>query len=174
MKKWIGMICSFIAGACGFIFLCLDCWTQKATAYVAGVSTTTTKSVNGWDLIKNDSEINGLVLYKIFAIALLAVSVLLIISALVLLLRNLKVLKTTLNIDAINKILLLLFAICAIVMMIALGVMSKDVSVDNVQEIAGVKVGAKLSAYAGIGSWLNLGVGILAFAFGCLAKGKSK
>ena len=162
MKKWFGMICSAVAGICGFIFMSISCWNLKVTRYIAGVSGTEKDHANGWDIIKDVKDTNGCVLYKIFAIILLAVSVLLIISAIVLLLKNLNVLKVTMNIELINNILLSVFVLCAIVMLIALGIMSKDASRSTVQEIAGLKVGAKASYSAGIGSWLNLIVGAIA------------
>lgn len=170
MKKWFGMICSAVAGIFGFIGLSLDCWCQKISGtidYGFGVQNISTKSsVSGWDIIKDGKDIDGVSLYKIFAILLLVVSVLLIVSAIVLLLRNLGVLKLNFNMDLMNNILLIVFVAFTIVMLLALGIMSKDATEEG--------LGMKSSAYAGLGSWLTLAVGVVACSLSCVFTRKAK
>lgn len=162
MKKWFGMVCSAVAGIFGFIGLTLDCWCQKVSA--GSLSETT--GISGWDIIKDGKDIDGVSLYKIFAILLLVVSVLLIVSAVVLLLRNLGVLKLNFNMDLINNILLSVFVVCIIVMLLALGIMSHDCN--------GEAFGVKYSCYAGIGSWLTLAIGAVACSLSWAFNEKTK
>lgn len=166
MKKWFGMVCSAVAGIFGFIGLTLDCWCQKSTVG----SASTTEGISGWDIIKDGKDIDGVSLYKIFAILLLVVSVLLIVSAVVLLLRNLGVLKLNFNMDLINNILLSVFVVCIIVMLLALGIMSHDCN----GEFEVLLVKTKLSCYAGIGSWLTLAIGAVACSLSWAFNEKTK
>lgn len=166
MKKWFGMVCSAVAGIFGFIGLSLDCWCNKYEMTVMGAKISGTGKSSGWDIIKDGKDVDGVSLYKIFAILLLVVSVLLIVSAVVLLLRNLGVLKLNFNMDLINNILLSVFVVCIIVMLIALGIMSHD---------SNYKLGDdKLTCYAGIGSWLTLAVGAVACSLSWAFNEKTK
>ncbi len=164
MKKWLGMISSAAAGVLGFVFLALASFYQKIT--MVGVSSSDT--FNAYDLIKESADnIKGFGLYKAFTIILIVVAALLIAWALVLLLKNLKVLKIKFNVNIVNIALLTLFAVSAIVSIIALFVMGGDFAV-NVGG-SGVKAGPA------IGAWLNLAVGVLALVCGIIpAVSKSK
>ena len=65
-------------------------------------------------------------------------------------LQNLKVFKSKVNFAGINNVLLTIFAVLALVAVIAVFVMAKEIALNN------------LSVYAGLGAWLNLAVGAVA------------
>jgi len=158
MKKFLGAICSAAVGALTFLFLSLDSMVSKTTAG----SLENKSALNAWDLIGESSEyaaeIQGYTLYKISTIALIIVASLLILSAIILLLQNLKVFKSKVNFAGINNVLLTIFAVLALVAVIAVFVMAKDL----VPEAAS----NNLSVYAGLGAWLNLAVGAVACVAG--------
>lgn len=158
MKKFLGAICSAAVGALTFLFLSLNAMVSKTT-----VGSLENKSaVNAWDMLGETSEsaleIQGFSLYKFSTIALIVVASLLILSAIILLLQNLKVFKSKVNFAGINNVLLTIFAVLALVAVIAVFVMAK--------EIVPAAASNNMSVYAGLGAWLNLAVGAVACVAG--------
>ncbi len=131
--KFIGAISSVIAGIMAIVGLSLTCFSNILFNY------------SGWDLIKLDGEATGLVLFKIFAIAGLALGILLILYGLFLLLIDLKVvkIKSKLNFYMINNVLLTIFVICALLAFIGAWVMKGDAYFSD-------------HASIGVGTWLML------------------
>ena len=152
MKKYIGAFASGLAGILTFVFLSLDGLFAKASA--GGLSTSTSPS--GWDILKDDgSNIDGYTLYKIAVIAMIVIACLLILSAVVIILKNAKVFKSKAKFNVINNVLLALFALAAIIAFVGACVMGGDMS-----------VGETFKVTAGVGSWLNMVVGVVACAMG--------
>lgn len=154
MKKYIGAFASGLAGILTFVFLSLDGLFAKASA--GGLSTSS--GTSGWDILKEDgSNVDGYTLYKIAVIAMIVIACLLILSAVVIILKNAKVFKSKAKFNVINNVLLALFALAAIIAFVGACVMGGDMS-----------VGETIKVTAGVGSWLNMVVGVVACAMGCL------
>ena len=152
MKKYIGAFASGLAGILTFVFLSLDGLFAKASA--GGLSTSS--GTSGWDILKDDgSNIDGYTLYKIAVIAMIVIACLLILSAVVIILKNAKVFKSKAKFNVINNVLLALFALAAIIAFVGACVMGGDMS-----------VGETIKVTAGVGSWLNMVVGVVACAMG--------
>ena len=143
MKKFLGTLCSFVAAALAFVFLSLPALNLKDK--VLG----TTDTISGWQLLSDDyKNVNGFYLYKIFAIVLLVVAGLLIISGVLLLLKNFGKLKLNANLSLFNNILLSLFALSAVVTLVGAFVFAGDAT------------NALIGYAAGIGPWLNSAFGL--------------
>lgn len=154
MKKYIGAFASGLAGILTFVFLSLDGLFVKASA--GGLSTST--STSGWDILKDDgSNVDGYTLYKIAVIAMIVIACLLILSAVVIILKNAKVFKSKAKFNVINNVLLALFALATILAFVGACVMGGERS-----------VGETIKVTAGLGSWLNMVVGVVACAMGLM------
>lgn len=157
MKKYIGAFASGLAGILTFVFLSLDGLFVKASA--GGLSTST--STSGWDIIKDENglyaNVDGYTLYKIAAIAMIVIACLLILSAVVIILKNAKVFKSKAKFNVINNVLLALFALATILAFVGACVMGGEKS-----------VGETIKVTAGLGSWLNMVVGVVACAMGLM------
>ena len=150
MKKYIGAISSALMGILTFVFLGLTWMSTKISA--AGVSTDTT-STSAYDLIKESSEVDGFTLYKVFTIIAIVVACLLIVSAIIMILRNLNILKFKFSMNLINNILLILFLVCVVVAIIGLIMMCG--------ELSGSAFGVEQSTTPGIGAWLTVAFAIV-------------
>ena len=150
MKKYIGAISSALMGILTFVFLGLAWMSTKISA--AGISTDPT-STSAYDLIKESSEVDGFTLYKVFTIIAIVVACLLIVSAVIMILRNLNVLKFKFSMNLINNILLILFLVCVVVAIIGLIMMCGEWS--------GSAFGVEQSTTPGIGAWLTVAFAIV-------------
>lgn len=154
MKKYIGAFASGLAGILTFVFLSLDGLFAKASAG----SLSTSSGTSGWDILKDDgSNIDGYTLYKIAVIAMIVIACLLILSAVVIILKNAKVFKSKAKFNVINNVLLALFALATILAFVGACVMGGEMS-----------VGETIKVTAGLGSWLNMVVGVVACAMGLM------
>ncbi|MBQ8615645.1 MAG: hypothetical protein IJ415_03675 [Clostridia bacterium] len=167
MKKFLGAICSGATAVLMFIFLSIPCFVEKTTMTLGGLETSEKASVTGWELLKDlSSDVNGAVLYKIFAIAMIVIASLLILTAIILILQQVKVLKSKFGFDFVNKLLLTAFVLCAIMVTIAIFIIAGDAS--------GEVLNVTVKCYAGVGIWLNLAVGIVACIIAWLLKNKKR
>lgn len=155
MRKYIGAVSSALMGILTFVFLGLAWMSTKISA--AGVSTDPA-STSAYDLIKESSEVDGFTLYKVFTIIAIVVACLLIVSAVIMILRNLKILKFKFNMNLINNILLILFLVCVVVAIIGLIIMCGEMSVDAGVGNISVEV---TNCYPGIGAWLTVAFAIV-------------
>ena len=161
MKKFIGPICSILMGALTFVFLSITYLTE----YVKLLDTTT--GYNVWKIFDvYESNVDGYVFFKIATIALIVLASLLIISGLILLLCNTKVIKTKVNFNLINNCLLTLTVVANVLGLIA--------GIIMVNYLTNSLIVAKL----GIGLWLNLAFNIaiclLAWIFAKQVKASKK
>ncbi len=163
MKKFIGAICSAVAGILTFIWLSLD-WC------VAGPKANKME-FSGWELIANKHtegkvtiknffteqiKFEGYKMARVFAIIMLVVACLLIVSAVVMLLKNLNVLKVKLNLSLINNILLAVFVAALVLTVIGLLIMRADI----------LDKASTWSCYAGVGLYLQAVTAVAACACG--------
>ena len=168
MKKFIGAICSGIAGILTFVWLSLDWFVVKTTA---GVDYR--EAVKGWELIADKEGMYAKVfegaytLYKVFAILMLVLACLLIVSAVVMLLKNLNVIKCKFNLSIINNILLTVFVVAVIGALAGVAVMGNEYF---------KAVGKPEDAYMGasVGAWIALAVSVVACGCGWALARKDK
>ncbi|MCR5553204.1 MAG: hypothetical protein K6F08_00435 [bacterium] len=161
MKKFIGPICSILMGTLTFVFASITYLTE----YVKGLDTTT--GYNVWKIFDVfDSNVDGYVFFKIATIALIVLASLLIISGLILLLCNTKVIKTKVNFNLINNCLLTLAVVANVLGLIAGIIMTNYLT------------NALIIAKLGVGLWLNLAFSIsvclLAWIFAKTVKASKK
>lgn len=148
IMKFVGSISSLVAGVFTFIFFSIAHMSMGSL------------SSNGWDLIQQSSSgaPNGFVLYKIFGIASIAIACVLIIMGIMLLLKDLNVLKVKFNLNFLNNIMLTVFCLCVVLAFIGDVVMCSESSYVNV----------------GAGMWLLLAFSVVACLLGWLLTRKEK
>lgn len=163
MRKYIGAVSSALMGILTFVFLSLN---QMVTKLSAGDYSSEGSSSNAWDIIKTEPVIeqDGYTLYKVFTIIAIVLACLLIISAVVMILRNLKVLKFKFSMNLINNILLILFLVCAIVAFVGLVQMCGT---------AGA-LGVEVSTTPAVGAYLLLGFAVVLTLVSLLFSKKAK
>lgn len=172
MKKFIGAICSGVAGILTFVWLSLGWLTTSVS--VMGVSTKT--SITGWNLITNkvDGEPAGFEMFKgaytlhrIGAIVMLVVACLLIVSAVIMLLKSLNVIKAGFNFSLVNNILLTVFVVAVVLALVGVIIMAAAA----LKEMGNPEY---LKMYAGVGAWLALAFSVVACGCGWALARKSK
>lgn len=163
MRKYIGAVCSALMGILTFVFLGLN-WMSTRTSAV-GV-TSDPVSINAYDLINESMEVDGFTLYKVFTIIAIVVACLLIVSAVIMILRNLNILKFKFSMNLINNILLILFLVCVVVGLIGLIMMCGEMS--------GTFLGLEQSTTPAIGAWLTLAFAIVTTLVSLLFSKKAK
>lgn len=133
--KYIGSLSSILIGVLTFICLSLACVGDNAILNF---------SFTGWELIKSSSEATGVILFKIFAIICLIFAIILIFYGILLLLIDLKVIKikSKLNLNILNNLLITIFVISALIMFIGGFIVIDDYNY--------------LKGYVGVGPWLLL------------------
>ena len=179
MKKFIGAICSAVAGILTFIMLCFDWFVQKN--YFLG-ELVGERSATGWELISNKVKMDkyvvegafddfkgAYVLHRVFAIIMLVVAVLLIVSAIILFLKNLNVIKSKFNFNKVNNILLTVFAVVVLIALAGIGVMALGAA----KEVADLD-GYKISIFPAVCAWIQLAVSVVACGCGWAFARKNK
>lgn len=152
MKKILGPICSILAGALAFLFLSLPNIIVKGTVIVLGSAT---EGKTAWQVLKDyDSNVDGYTFFKIAVIVSIVFACLLILSGLVLMLKNFGLLKIKLNVNMCNNCLLLCYALVSVVLLIAGFVLCSGLKADAIIVAS--------SASVAIGLWLNLAVAVVA------------
>ena len=115
MKKWIGALCSALAGALSLVFLCIPALTFEMMGEK--------ESYSGWKLLTDEaigkSEYTAVTWYRIFAWILVVLAIVLIVIALLQVLANLNVIKMPAIIDTIGKYALIALAVVAILTLVA-------------------------------------------------------
>lgn len=139
MKKYLGALCSFVVAVLTFVFLSCSALIETALG--------TTAKTSGWELLTSDGNVEGLALYKVSTILLIVLAALLLVMAVLIVLKNAKVLKTKLNLNLVNDVLLTAFVVFA-----ALGLVAAFI-------VAGKSL---FDATAGVGTWLNLAFALVA------------
>jgi hypothetical protein len=165
MKKYIGAICSAAAGILTFVFLALHWMSMKMT--VEAINLSEKDGVSGWDLLKDgSSKVKGYTLFKISTIIMIVVASVLILSAIIMILRNLNILKFKFNFNMINNMLL-----SALVVVVALAIVGIFIMAGESSVSIG---GTEISAYASVGAWLMAAVAVVACAAGWVTSRKAK
>jgi hypothetical protein len=124
MKKWIGALCSGLAGILSIIFLAIP-------AFVIDNDYFGSEKLTGWDLLTGDEITNvtkltinqdgltALTWYRIFVWVLVVLSIILIIIAVLQILSNLKIVRLPSILTTITKYALIALAVVSLFALIA-------------------------------------------------------
>ena len=176
MKKFIGAICSGVAGVVTLIMLCFDWMVAKVT--MAG-ETMLEQKLTGWNLLTNKmkGESAGMetfkgayTLYKVAAIIMLIVAILLIAYAVVLLLKNLNVIKFNFKFNLVNNILLTVLVATIVAAFAAIAIMA----INFVKEASEPAYELVAKMFPAVCAWIALAVSAAACACGWALTRKSK
>ena len=169
MKKYLGSIISGAIGILTFVFLSIPQFVMSSEMMDIA------EKKNAWDFFNADAaeamnEINGFGFYKFAVIALAIVAGLLIVSAVLMLLKNLSVLKLNINLNMINNIVLAVYALVAILALIAFFVLGADMKAVMGEEVIAMIEAMGGSVYLGpaAGAWINASIGAVGCAAGWL------
>ncbi len=178
MKKWIGALCSALAGALSLVFLCIPAFSIE----LIGV-----KKYSGWKLITNKEVddfakscgldgVTALTWYRIFAWILVVLAIVLIVVAVLQILANLNVIKVPAIIDTIGKYALIALAVVAVLALVAnIGIRAEFVDFykdKNASEATIKKVKEALTVGASL--WVVAGINLVAAACANLFAKKAK
>ncbi len=147
MKKFLGAICAMATGALAFVFLSISTLFMKYS--MGGFSES--DSSNAWDIITggpaNDASGD---LLRVSLIVILVVACLLVLWGLLVLFKNLGILKIKANLSLVTNLLLTLFTLFVVLALIGALVYCSKVTVPG------------RTSTAGVGIYLNLVVGLAA------------
>lgn len=153
MKKTIGAFCSILAGVLTFVFFSIPNIVSTLTVALLGSATA---KETAWDVLKNyDSNTDGYVLFKIAVIAMIVFACLAIIVGTLLLLKNFNEIKTKINFNLANNIVLCLLMVANIVAFISSVIICNFLASDAYLATSSAKIG--------VGLWLNLIFSVVAF-----------
>ena len=116
MKKYLNAFCSITASILIFVTLSLN-WVELAKTLKlssgawGGISDII--YYNGWDLIKDNSIVDSH-LFNFAALLLIFLAIILLVSATLIILQNLKIIKNDFNFNKVNAGLLTIFAILSV------------------------------------------------------------
>lgn len=173
MKKWIGALCSGLAGVLSLVFLAIP-----AFSFDMGLGGK--ESYSGWKLL-TDSDIakadyTAVSWYRIFAWILVVLAIVLIVVAVLQILANLNVVKMPAIVDTIAKFALIALVVVSILALIAnFGIRSE--MLDELKEMGAPKeyikeYGKALSIGASL--WIVAGVNLVAAVCANLFAKKAK
>jgi len=181
MKKFIGTICAGLAGVLTFVWFCLSWFAVKMTAL--GVDTEPIKAT-GYQSIADKCSAMGetaegffsetfegaYVAYRIIAIIALVAAALLVVMSVIMLLKNLNVIKCKFNFSLINNILLSVLAVASIALLVILFLMGAGI----IKEMGPMPAGYDVSAVPQIGAWLTTVIAVVACGCGWALARKDK
>ena len=163
MKKWIGALCSGLAGVLSLVFLAIPAISTE----VYGVK----ENYSGWKLLTDDLvgkwEYTAVTWYRIFAWVLVVLAVVLIVMAVLQVLANLNIIKMPAILNTINKYALIAIALVAVLTLIA----NFGIRAEMIDEVGGKKILEVMKASVSVGAslWLvaivNLVAGVCANVF---------
>jgi len=116
MKKWIGALCSGLAGVLSLVFLAIPAFT-----FDMGMGGK--ESYSGWKLLTDkaigETDYTAVTWYRIFAWILVVLAIILIIVAVLQILANLNVVKVPAIVDTIAKYALIALAVVSVIVLAA-------------------------------------------------------
>ena len=162
MKKWIGAICSGLAGVLSLVFLALPALTFKMAGYK--------ESNTGWELLTDkaigEADMAAVTWYRIFAWILVVLAIVLIIVAVLQILANLGVIKMPAIVATVAKYALIAIAVAAVLTLVA----NFGIRAESIKDMGGKKLLdlMKASISVGIALWLVAIVNVAAAVCGKL------
>lgn len=126
MKKWIGALCSGLAGILSLVFLAIPAFTMDM-----GVAE---EKYSGWKLLTDkaigEADLTAVTWYRIFVWILVVLAVILIVLAVLQVLANLNVVKMPAILSKINAYALIALALVSILALVAnFGIRSEQIDI---------------------------------------------
>jgi len=163
MKKWIGALCSGLAGVLSLVFLAMPAFTMKAFG--------AKESFSGWDILTKkewaELDLTAVTWYRIFAWIMVVLAIVLIVVAILQVLANLGVIKMPAIVSTVAKYALIAIAVAAVLTLVA----NFGIRAEYIKEIVGGKKvleAAKGSISVGIALWFAAIVNVAAAVCGKL------
>ena len=124
MKKWIGALCSGLAGVLSLVFLAMPAFTMKAFG--------AKESFSGWDILTKkewaELDLTAVTWYRIFAWIMVVLAIVLIVVAILQVLANLGVIKMPAIVSTVAKYALIAIAVAAVLTLVAnFGIRSEQI-----------------------------------------------
>ncbi len=123
MKKWIGALCTGLAGVLSLIFLTIPAFVLDATGLKGSASgwELLTKSKDKLDLefVADMSDYKALTWYRVFAWILVVLAIVLIVACVLQVLANLNVIKMPAIVNTVAKYALIALAVVTVLTLIA-------------------------------------------------------
>ena len=115
MKKWIGALCSALAGVLSLVFLAIP-------AFVFG-SGSSKESYSGWEVLTDSdwgkANMTAVTWYRVFVWIVVVLAIVLIVLAVLQILANLNVIKMPAILTTINKVALIALVVVSILALVA-------------------------------------------------------
>lgn len=178
MKKWIGALCSGLAGVLSLVFLTIPAFKVDYT-YAK-------ESFSGWNLLNTDffndiaktvrkDTLTALTWYRVFAWILVVLAIVLIVIAVLQILANLKVVKMPAIVDTIGKFALIALVVVSVLALAAnFGIRSEVL--DIAEKLGGKEAAKELGKYYKVGAslWIVAGINLVAAVCANLFAKKAK
>ena len=160
MKKWIGALCSGLAGVLSLIFLAMPALAFKMLGYK--------ESYSGWKLLTDadiaKADYTAVTWYRIFAWILVVLAIALIVVAVLQVLANLNVIKLPAIVNTVANYALIAVAVVAVLTLVA----NFGIRAEMIDEMGGKKIleAMKASISVGVALWFTTIVNIAAAVCG--------
>lgn len=149
MRRFLGALCSSVAGILTFVFLSIPFVSLNAENATLQEAT----SYTGWEILQSDllANMDGYNLVKIFIIVSIVIACLLIIMAVLSLLKETNIIKTSANFNFYAFLLLILLTVSSVVLIIGVSNLGSYEILGETIKPCKAKVGAILNiVFAGI------------------------
>lgn len=178
MKKWIGALCSALAGVLSLVFLAIPAFSIETLGVekYSGWKLLTDKGVDDFAKVCGMKEVTALTWYRIFAWAIVVLAIVLILVAVLQILANLNVIKMPAIIDTVGKfalIALVLVSVCALIANIGVRAEFVDFYKDLKAPEAIIKQ-VKEALTVGASLWVVAGINLVAAVCANLFAKKAK
>lgn len=163
MKKWIGALCSGLAGVLTLVFLSIPAFVMDM-----GVGK---EKYSGWNILTDkqwkEADLTAVTWYRIFVWILVVLAVVLIVLAVLQILANLNVVKMPAILSKVNAYALIALAIVSILALVAnFGIRSEQI--DAVKDMFGKEAAKEAKEVYSIGAslWVVAIVNLIAAVMG--------
>ena len=178
MKKWIGALCSALAGVLSLVFLAIPAFKVDYTY--------ATESFSGWKLLNTDffndiakaankDTLTALTWYRVFAWAIVVLAIVLILVAVLQILANLNVIKMPAIIDTVGKFALIALVVASVCALAANFGIRNEVF-DVAEDLIGKDGAKELIKHYTVGAslWVVAGINLVAAVCANLFAKKAK
>lgn len=178
MKKWIGALCSGLAGVLSLVFLAIPAFKVDyayAKESYSGWKLLSTKDFNEIAEVANKDSLTALTWYRVLAWILIVLAIVLIVVAVLQILANLNVVKMPAIVDTIAKFALIALVVVSILALVAnLGIRSEIL--DVAEDIMGKDAAKEMGKYykTGASLWIVAGINLVAAVCANLFAKKAK
>lgn len=166
MKKWIGALCSAVAGALSLVFLSIPAFAVEMMGEK--------ESYSGWKLLNTDDfemfaklankdSLTALTWYRVFAWILVVLAIVLMVVAVLQILANLNIIKMPAIINTVGKFALIALVVVSVCALAAnFGIRSEVL--DICEDLAGAEYAKELGKFFKVGAslWIVAGINLVA------------